>query len=140
MSTVSAGATSQHPSFLEYSLSMLNLSGGAGPQPTFSANDSVTATGAYAKTFNSALSVHYYGPGGGLQTTVQTAVQMMVFQLEHGTVDFYNTAFASLDLPAGWTAVTSSGLPVVSAVPEPGTAILALCGAAALVARRRLLG
>lgn len=137
--TVSAGATSQRPSFLEYSLNLSNLYGGSGPATAFSANGSVAGVGAYAKTFDSALSVHYFGPGAGLQTTVLTTVQMTVFQLEHGTVDFYNTAFAALDLPAGWTAVTSSGLPVVSAVPEPGTALLALCGAVAFAARRRRL-
>lgn len=135
--TITAGATSQRPSFLDYGLTLRDLYGGLAPPAIFTAYGSVAATGAYSKTFDSVLSVHYYGPGGGLKTTVETTVQMSVFQLEHGTVDFYNTAFAALDLPAGWTAVTSSGLPVV-AVPEPGTAILMLCGAAALVARRRL--
>jgi len=133
--TVSAGATTQRPSFLDYGLTLRDIYGSNLPPAIFTAYGSVTATGAYSKTFDSFLSVRYYGSGGGLQTTVETTMQMTVGELENGTVNFYNTAFASLDLPAGWTAVTSSGLPVV-AVPEPGTAMLMLCGLAAVVARR----
>jgi hypothetical protein len=135
--TITAGATTQRPAFLDYGLTLRDIYGGLAPPAVFTAYGSVAGTGAYSKTFDSMLSVHYYGPGGGLKTTVETTAQMTVGQLEHGSVDFYSTAFASLDLPAGWTAVTSSGLPVVS-VPEPGTAMLMLCGAAALLARRRM--
>lgn len=134
--TVSAGSTSQNPAFLSYGLTLRDIYGGNLPPAIFTAYDSVTATGAYSQTFNSSLSMRYFGPGGGLQTTVELTVQMSVSQLASGTIDFYNTAFASLALPAGWTAVTSSGLPV-TAVPEPATALLMLLGVGVVAQRRR---
>lgn len=134
--TVSAGATTQRPAFLDYGLTLRDVHGGSLPLATFTAYGSVTASGAYSQSYDNVLGVRYFGPGGGLQTTVETTVQMSVGQLASGTIDFYNTAFASLALPAGWSAVTSSGLPVVSAVPEPATAVLMLYGVGVLVACR----
>lgn len=95
---------------------------------------SVTTPGPYTQIFNGPLNVRYFG--ASLPTKVQLSLQMSVPQLSTGTIDFYNTAFVALALPPGWTAVTSSGLPVAT-VPEPVPALLLLTGLAVLALRGR---
>lgn len=136
--TVSPGATALLGTFLSYSMSLRDINSGL-PSSSFSVTGSVTGTGVYSQTFSSMLNVRYFGPGS-LLTTEEISVQLSAQQVFNGTVDFYNTAVASLALPAGWTAVTSSGL-AVTPVPEPTTAVLMLLGVAALVGRQaRQLG
>jgi hypothetical protein len=60
--------------------------------------------------------------------------------LTEGALDFYNSAAASILLPAGFSATTSSGLPLVFAptpVPEPSPAALLLAGLACVGLARR---
>lgn len=136
--TVSAGATAVlRGPFLTYNMTLLDTNS-ALPGGRIDGIGSVTGTGIYSQTFSGPVNVRYFGPGS-LLSTVEVSVQMTVAQLSTGTIDFYNTAFASLTLPSGWTAVTSSGLPVV-AVPEPSSALLILVGAGALVLRGRSAG
>ena len=60
-----------------------------------------------------------------LRAAIELSLLMPV--LNEGVLDFYNSAAASIQLPAGYSATTSSGLPLVSApLPEPSpTALLA---------------
>lgn len=133
--TVSAGATAVlRGPFLTYNMTLLDTNS-ALPGGRIDGIGSVTSTGIYSQTFSGPVNVRYFGPGS-LLSTVEIDVQMTVAQLSTGTIDFYNTAFASLTLPPGWTAVTSSGLPVV-AVPEPSTVLLMLLGVGALALRGR---
>jgi hypothetical protein len=65
-------------------------------------------------------------------------MNLFVTGLFEGTVDCYNTAAASITLPAGFTASTSSGLPLVFApVPEPDTGALLVGGLLTLALVRR---
>jgi hypothetical protein len=133
--SVAAGSTGSSGSFLSYGMALADGSGSNLPFATFSANSNVTSIGAYSQTFNSGLSVRYFG-ASSLPTTVDFTVNLTAGQFKDGTLDFYKTALVSLALPDGWSAVTSSGLPVVSAVPEPTTAVLLLLGMGVLAARR----
>lgn len=130
--TVSAGTTSLLGRFLDYSMSLRDTNSGL-PSSLFGVTGSVINTGLYSQTFNSLLSVRYFGPGS-LPTTEEISIVLTSQQIFGGSVDFYNTAFASLALPAGWTAATSSGLPVTQ-VPEPATAVLMLLGVAGVLRR-----
>jgi hypothetical protein len=133
--SVTAGSTGSSGSFLEYGMSLSDGSGSNLPSATFSANGKVTSIGAYSQTFSSGLSVRYFG-ASSLPTSVEFGVNLRTGQFQGGTLDFYNTGSASLALPAGWSAVTSSGLPVVSTVPEPATAVLLLLGVGLLAGHR----
>jgi len=133
--SVAAGSPAASGSFLSYGMGINDGSGSSLPSATFSANGKVTSIGAFSQTFNSDLSVRYFGPGS-LPMTVQFTVNLTTGQFKDGTLDFYNTALVSLALPDGWSAVTSSGLPVVSAVPEPATAVLLLLGVGLLAGHR----
>ena len=133
--SVAAGPVGPSGSFLSYGMALADGSGSNLPSATFYANGNVTSIGAYSQTFNSGLSVRYFG-AGSLPMTVHFTVNLAAGQFKDGTLDFYNTALVSLALSDGWSAMTSSGLPVVSAVPEPATAVLLLLGVGVLAARR----
>ena len=64
---------------------------------------------------------------GELHPDIVEAYWRCGFYVFEGVLDFYNSAAASIQLPAGYSATTSSGLPLVFApVPEPSlTALLA---------------
>jgi hypothetical protein len=119
--------------YLTYTMTLLDFNSSL-PNGRIDGIGAVTTPGAYSQTFSAPLSVRYFGPGGG-PAVLQVALQMSVPNLNAGTVDFFNTGFAALSLLPGWTAVTSSGLPVTP-VPEPAAAVLMLLGAGALALRR----
>lgn len=118
--------------FLDYNLNIgppfsLNL---------LSASGRINTTGAYSQTFSGTIAWQYTGQP--LQAAVD--LSMALFGLNEGVLDFYNSAAASIQLPAGYSATTSSGLPLVFApVPEPAPALMLAAGLAAvllLTARR----
>ena len=83
----------------------------------------ITTTGAFAQTFNGSVTWQYTGQP--LRASIELSLAMQ--GLNEGVLDFYNSAAASIQLPAGYSATTSSGLSLVFApVPEPSpTALLA---------------
>ena len=125
---------------LEYSLSIADFAGG-GVGRVFSVTGSIAASGNFSQTFQG--NVAFSNLGAGAPPTAQVSLLLQVPGLIEGQIDFYNTASASVTLPSGYTATTSSGLPLMFApVPEPATAALMLLGASSLlgVARRRAAG
>jgi hypothetical protein len=129
--------------FLEYSFSARNIYGGSLPPTLYQANGNVTSTGAFLQTYSGNLNFHYYGPGSALPVTAEVEMILLAPQIENGTMDFFNTAAAGLVLPAGWSATSSSGLPLAfaTAVPEPASGALLLLGLGGLglLARKRTL-
>ena len=87
------------------------------------ANGFISTAGAFAQTFNGTVTWQYDGQ------PLRAAIDLSLSTpgLFEGVLDFYNSAAASIQLPAGYSATTSSGLPLVFApVPEPSpTALLA---------------
>jgi hypothetical protein len=65
-------------------------------------------------------------------------MQLSVFDLTQGDIDFFHTLSASLALPSGFTATSSSGTPlfVSSPVPEPETLSLMVLGLIAIATMR----
>jgi hypothetical protein len=101
-----------------------------------SANGAISTAGAFAQTFNGTVTWQYTGQ------PLRAAIELSLFMpgLNEGVLDFYNSAAASVQLPAGYVATTSSGLPLLFApVPEPSPVALLVVGLVAvwLVLRRR---
>lgn len=111
----------QFNSFLQYTMNI-------GPPGSFNAlqaNGAIATTGAFAQTFSGNVAWQYTGQ------PLQAAIELSLFMpgLNEGTLNFYNSATASIQLPAGYSATTSSGLPLVFApVPEPSPAALLVAG------------
>lgn len=98
------------------------------------------ASGNFLQTFSGNVNFRYFGVGSALPMTAEVVMSLSLISLLEGNVDFYNTASISMDLPPGFSATTSSGLPLVFApVPEPGTYAMVLTGLGLLgfAARRR---
>ena len=128
-------------SHLGYSLSIADFAGGGGVGRVFTANGSLATSGNFSQTFQG--SVAFSNLGAGAPPTAEVSLLLQMPGLIEGQIDFYNTASASVTLPPGYTATTSSGLPLVFApVPEPATAALMLLGASSLLglARGRAAG
>lgn len=101
----------------------------------FQANGSIGTTGAFAQTFNGSVTWRYTGQ------PLAAAIELSLFMpgLNEGVVDFYNSAAASIQLPSGYSATTSSGLPLVFApVPEPSPAALLAAGLAFMLLAPKL--
>jgi len=131
--------------FLDYNLTISDLYNPLAPGNSFSALGKITTPGNFALTFDGSVNLYYWGPGS-LPTTALVEMSLFLPALFEGTVDFYNTASITLDLPAGYSATTSSGLPLnfasvpvdpPSGVPEPVTLALFSAGLAGAVAMRR---
>ena len=140
---VSAGAVhdARSPGFLQYTVSVIDFYGSG---PGFFAQDYIGATGPFAQTLTGSVTFNYLG--AAVPSTLEVSMDLSIPALYDGTVDFYNTAALSLGLPPGFTATTSSNIPLVAlpndppptgAVPEPGTLTLGGIGLLALVGRTR---
>jgi hypothetical protein len=115
--------------FIDYSLSI----GVPFSFNVLSAVGSVTTDGVFAKTFNGVVGFGY----SGQPLKVAVSMSLITSGLFNGTVDFYNTAAISMTLPPGYSATSSSGLPLVfAAVPEPAGGAMLAAGLALLVAQR----
>ncbi len=124
--SISPLAETRFNRFLDYSMSIRDLYSAPIPDAPFrtilSANGSVVSTGSFLQTFNGSVNFRYFGPGSALPTTAEVVMTLFLPGLEFGTLDFFNTASIALILPPGYSATTSSGLPLVFApIPEPGT-------------------
>jgi hypothetical protein len=127
--------------FLDYNLTISDHYTTLSPGGSFSAFGRITSSGIFSQTFNGSVNFFYWGPGS-LPTRADVEMTLFLVSLFEGTVDFYNTARISLDLPPGFSATTSSGLPLqFAAVPEPETYAMLLAGLGLLgfVTRRRKL-
>ena len=141
--SVSPGAVfdSAYGRFLDYRLSVNDKYDPLLHQ--FLAFGKITATGAFSQVFNGSVDFYNYGTSAFPMTAV---VEMELFlpALYEGTVDFFNTASITMDLPPGFSATTSSGLlldftQASAPVPEPetGMSMLVGLGLAGFLARRR---
>jgi hypothetical protein len=123
--------------FLDYNLSIND----AYTFGIFSANGSIATSGSYSLTFSGSVDFRNFNQAS-LPMTAEAILSLSLPGLAGGVVDFYNTSSASMALPTGFTATTSSGvaLPFSSPVPESGPATLLLLGLAVIgtIARRRM--
>lgn len=94
----------------------------------------VTSIGPFSKSIDRVLNLKLYRPGE-IRSAVYS-VKLSTGKVSEGTIDFYNTASMGLSLPPGWAATTSSGLPLVSSVPEPSMWMFLLPGLGLLYCRR----
>jgi hypothetical protein len=119
--------------FLDYSMSLSQFGSLSG---ILQRNGQVASTGHFDQTFSGPVSFTYFGPG--VATIADFEMQLFVFDLIQGDIDFFHTLSASLALPPGFTAASSSGTPlfVSSAVPEPETVSLMVLGLMAIAGAR----
>jgi PEP-CTERM putative exosortase interaction domain len=126
---------------LHYNLTISDLYTSPIPSAVFSALGNINSSGNFSQTFNGSVAFRYFGPGS-LPMTAVVEMDLFLSSLFEGTVDFYNTASITLDLPPGFSAATSSGKSLVFApVPEPEAYVMMLSGIGMLgfMARRRKL-
>jgi quercetin dioxygenase-like cupin family protein len=142
--TVAPGSSyrSSFSSFMNYVFSISDPQQGLSQ---FQQTGSITSPGVYADTFSGIINLINRGPGLGMVADVE--MNLWIPGLESGLIDFYNTARISLDLPAGVSVTTSTGLPLTfegspvvpepGSVPEPMSWMLLMAGLAGLTVRTR---
>lgn len=139
--SVAPGSIFRYGRFLDYVFIMADPNSGAGsPLQRFNASGQISATGNVTFVFNGLMNIRNMNQSS-FPMSASILMQLFVPQLDSGSIDFYNTAVASIVLPPGFTATTSSGMPLVFApVPEPATFVLWALGLAAVgvAAGRRL--
>jgi hypothetical protein len=118
--------------FLDYNISLGQLGSLSG---IVQRTGQVASTGHFDQTFSGLVSFTYFGPT--VATIADFEMQLSVLDLTQGDIDFSHTLSASLALPSGFTATSSSGMPlfVSSPVPEPETLSLMVFGLIAVTAR-----
>lgn len=118
--------------FLDYTFALTDKSGFADPLQTFRVDGQVTSTGTLVQSWNGTIAIYNYN-SPALPMTAVMELDLSIPNLLEGTVDFFNTASVRMSLPAGFTAHSSSGLPLFeppAAVAAPATGgllVLALC-------------
>ena len=102
----------------------------------FQASGTVNTTGIIDQTFPGFATFTNYGPT--VPTLANFEISLSMPFLQFGTVDFFNTLAAVVDVPPGFTITSSSGktLFAVTPVPEPETYLLLLVGVGVLATRR----
>ena len=139
--SISPGAVFDTYGGLSYILTISDLYGAPQPSAVFTAWGNISTSGNFSQTFNGSVNFQYSGPSS-LPMTAVVEMSLSLNSLLEGTVDFYNTASITMGLPLGFSATTSSGLPLVFApVPEPGVYPMMLTGLGilGLAVRRRKL-
>jgi hypothetical protein len=119
--------------FLDYNISLSQFGSLSG---IVQRSGQVVSTGHFDQTFSGLVSFTYFGPT--VPTIADFEMQLSVFDLTQGDIDFFHTLSASLALPSGFTATSSSGTPlfVSSPVPEPETLSLMVLGLIAIATMR----
>jgi len=136
---ISAGAVfdPHYGRFLDYTLLVADKNNPILYQ--FTAFGQIATTGAFSQVFNGSVSFADLGTG---EFTAVVEMDLSLLGLFEGSLDFFNTASITMDLPPGFSATTSSGLPLnftqAAAVPEPetGMSMLLGLGLAGFLARR----
>jgi hypothetical protein len=118
--------------FLDYSLNF--------GQPfsfnVFQATGRLTTVGSYNQSFSGSV-VLPYSAGRPIRAVIE--LSMSVPGLLEGSVDFYNTASVSLQLPAGYVVSNSSGTQLFAApVPEPASIMMMMSGLALVAGLSRM--
>jgi len=144
--TISAGAVYSPYTlgFLRYQFLLNDIYGPLGNGSSVDIDSFVTTTGTVALSFTQDVSFEYYG--AAVPSGLQASFDLSIPGLYEGTVDFYDTASAFVDLPPGFTATTSSGLPLfvqavtppaAGTVPEPPMLLLMSIGLIGVAWHRR---
>jgi len=130
---VAPGSTFSFGRFVDYVFTISDPNSGAGnPLQNFQVIGQVTTTGVSVLNFNGNVSFRNFNQVS-LPMTAMVEMTLSAPQLDAGSIDFYNTAVASIALPPGFAATSSSGIPLVFApVPEPSAVALWALGLAAV--------
>ena len=118
--------------FLAFNMNISDHYNALSPTGQFVARGTVATSGSFSRTFTGNVDLFYFGPNS-LPIRADIALSLDVVSLLEGSVDFYNTASIALTLPAGFSAATSAGLPLLLApVPERETWLMLFAGLATL--------
>ena len=88
--------------FLDYNISLGQLGSLSG---ILQRSGQVVSTGHFDQTFSGLVSFSYFGPA--VPTIADFEMQLFVFDLTQGDIDFFHTLSASLALPPGFTATSA---------------------------------
>ena len=126
---ISPGALNNLGSFLDYTMI---INDHYLPQNRLEASGKVTTTGSFAQTVSGDVAFRYFD-SAALPMTADISILLTMPQLIEGVLDFFNTASISMTLADGFSAFTSSGLPLQfdvaqSETAEPGVGVLLVAG------------